>query len=90
MKTTFLLILPAMAVLSLTSCDSAEEKARKKALESQADQLENKADATRKMGETSADAKEKDAKTGAAATRDNTETKADTLEDQADAVRKSK
>ena len=85
----------------LTACDSAEESARKKALESKADQLENQADATRKMGNAAADSQKKqieanaeatkaNAKAGANNIEKNAEKTADALENKADAVRDAK
>ena len=89
MKTSFILA-SAVAALSLTACDSAQEDARKKALESKADQLENQADATRKVGDAAANAQEKQGEANSTNTKAANETKADSLENKADAVRDAK
>ena len=93
----YLYLLPVV-VFSFAACDSKQENQREKALEGQADSLENQADATRKAGERKADAIE-DTKTNADrgqkeqaadATRKATENKADALENKADATREQK
>lgn len=89
MKTS-LILATAVAALSLTACDSAQEDARKKALEAQADQLEKQADATRKVGDAAANTQEKQGEVNATNTKAANEAKADSLENKADAVRDAK
>ncbi len=88
MKTKFIPILLGAAALSLaaTSCKSNEEQAREKALENQADALENNAKEVRKVGEVVSDMKKDDAK----ATEKAAEQKADELENAADKTREAK
>ncbi len=82
-----------IAVLSLTACDSKEEKARKAALENRADSIEDAAKDTKKSSERAADATE-DSKTKldreAEAIRIEGQRKADALRDAAKATRDQK
>lgn len=82
-----------IAVLSLTACDSKEEKARKAALEKRADSIEDAAKDTKKSSERAADATE-DSKTKldreAEAIRIEGQRKADALRDAAKATRDQK
>ncbi len=101
MKTTLTAITACVAMMSLVACDNAEETARKKALEAQAEQIEAQAAATRKMADANAEAAKANAKANAEAqknagdaaaktTEKVGEKQADALEDKADAVRDAK
>ena len=93
MKSIVAVTLSVLA-LSFTGCDSSEEKARKKALETQADIKEEQAKATKKSGENAADATEdigkKQADAEAERIRRESDAKAKDLKDQADALREKK
>jgi hypothetical protein len=92
------IIFSGLSMALLCGCDSKEEQRRERAIERNADALEDAADATRERGEKKADAIERSdpgpnaasTERAADATRDAAEGKADALEDAAKATRDDK
>lgn len=79
MKTPTITLIALASMFALAACDSKEEQAREKALESRADSLEAQAKATKEAGDAQAKA-----------TKDAADAQAKALEKAADQTREQK